>query len=62
MAYVFTESRYGWKPVILPLMTSPPSGVLKGLYRLGIPGRRFFRLSLSADKFAYPGGCNSAAK
>lgn len=42
MAIVFTESRYWWKPVILPLMTSPPSGVLKGSHRLGIPGGCFW--------------------
>ncbi|PSL29645.1 hypothetical protein B0H99_11448 [Planomicrobium soli] len=54
MDQVFTESRYRWKPVILPLMTSPPSGVLKGSHRLGIPGGHLIRSSLPADKLTYP--------
>ena len=50
MEFVFTESRYWWKPALLPLTTSPLSGVLKGLHRLGIPGSRYFGLSLAKDK------------
>ena len=38
MEIVFTENRYRWKPVIHPFATSPLSGVLKGIYRLGFPG------------------------
>lgn len=41
MEFVFTESRYRWKPALRPFATSPLSGVLKGYDRLGIPGDRF---------------------
>lgn len=41
MGFVITESRYWWKPALLPLATSPLSGVLKGPNRLGIPGNWF---------------------
>lgn len=51
MEFVFPESRYRWKPVIHPFATSPLSGVLKGIYRLGSPGYlQNSRLSLSTDK------------
>lgn len=38
MEHVFTESRYWWKPAILPFTTSPLSGVLNGFGPIGIPG------------------------
>ncbi|CEG24432.1 hypothetical protein BN1080_03467 [Planococcus massiliensis] len=41
MGFVITESRYWWKPALLPLATSPLSGMLKGSSRLGIPGSWF---------------------
>jgi hypothetical protein len=41
MGFVITESRYWWKPALLPLTTSPLSEMLKGLHRLSISGSRF---------------------
>lgn len=48
MEDVFTESRYRWKPAILPFSTSPLSGMLKGSGRIGIPGGRLKRLIVNS--------------
>lgn len=51
MDQVFTESRLWWKPALLPLTTSPLSGLLKSSGCIGIPGNlQFEELSLSTDK------------
>ena len=55
MDQVFTESRLWWKPALLPLTTSPLSGLLKSSGCLGIPGNlQVKKLPLSTDKLAYP--------